>query len=305
MGNKITSGVWFVFIGLILLLHNLDVIDFNFIATIKYWPLLIVIVGINLIVQNKEYGSYLKISCNVLFLGWVFYVGMTAPKSDWAGMKGVYFPNLDNDASFTNEVRLPMDSVGINEASLQLNGGASKLTISGDPGEDLIVAKSPENGMAMNLENKKTENEHKLELNIKPTNGGKESGAVETKINNKIPWNMEINVGASNVSADLSTIDFKKIEVNSGASTIDFTLGNPSISIAKLDIASGASSITLHIPKEVAVKLTYESFLSKNNFEGFQPLVDGVTKTANYDTSSKKFDISVEGATNTVNITRY
>src|SRR5690606_24495956 len=97
MENKITSGIWFVFIGVVLLLHNLDIIHFNFWATIKYWPLLIIIMGVNLIAQNKLYGNYIKIGCNVLFLGWIFYVGMTASETDWTEQlyNSKYF-NIEN-----------------------------------------------------------------------------------------------------------------------------------------------------------------------------------------------------------------
>ncbi len=309
MGNKITSGVWFVFIGLILLLHNLDVIDFNFIATLKYWPLLIVIVGINLIVQNKQYGSYLKIGCNILFLGWIFYVGMTAPKSDWTtsifNNANVSVDQLDDPSSFTYQIGIPMDSVGINEASLELTGGASKIILESMTGKDLVLAKSPEKDMGINLENRIAGDKHKLELTLKPTAGNKKSGIVQAKINKNMQWNMELNIGASNVSADLTDIIFKKIELNGGASNIDLKLGDPQLPISKLDISSGASKITLHIPKQAAVKLENESILSKNNFEGFQPLVDGETETKNYATADKKFIITIEGAANNVNITRY
>ncbi|MGO1243307.1 MAG: LiaI-LiaF-like domain-containing protein [Sphingobacterium sp.] len=309
MGNKITSGIWFVFIGLILLLQNLNVIEFNFIAIIKYWPLLIVILGVNLIVQNRQYGSYLKIVCNVLFLGWIFFVGMTAPKSDWTSHlfnnNKIAFDGLDEDGSYVTQARIPMDSINIDQASLELNGGASNFSLNGVNGIDLIQASSPTQDMVINLENKVSGDKSKLELNLKPTKGNSKTGSVEAKINKNVQWDMEFNIGASKVTADLSDITFKHFELNGGASNIDLILGEPNLTTSNLDISSGASKITLRIPKQAAVKLKYESILSSSKIEGFQPLVDGETETANYHSASKKFVISIEGAANSIDISRY
>lgn len=308
MGNKITSGVWFVFIGLVLLLHNLNVIDFNFVATFKYWPLLIVIVGINLIVQNRAYSTYLKVSCNVLFLGWIFYVGMTAPRSEWTTSifnNNVSLEHIKDKEPLNYNVNIPLDSPTVNEASLELNSGASAFNLSATTGTDLLVAKSAKKDVGLNVESKTKGNKTKVELTMNRSERTKNLGTVETSINKNVLWDMEINFGASNFTGDLSEIAFKKIELNGGASSINLTLGHPQVTVSKLEIAAGASKIDLRIPKETAVRLAYESVLSKTTLEGLPPIVDGETKTTGYDSAPNKLDISIEGAANKVQISRY
>src|SRR5690606_38962199 len=154
MENKITSGIWLVFIGLVLLLHNLEIIDFNFWATIKYWPLLIILVGINLIAQNKTYGSYIKIGCNVLFLGWILYVGVSAPTTSWTehlfNNKNIRINNIDDSEPMSNEVHTAFDTT-VKESILEFNGGAGKFEMRAQESAHLISAKAKTNDMGMNM----------------------------------------------------------------------------------------------------------------------------------------------------------
>ncbi|WP_437921892.1 LiaI-LiaF-like domain-containing protein [Sphingobacterium sp. LRF_L2] len=308
MENKITSGIWFVFIGMVLLLHNINVIDFNFVPTLKYWPLLIVIVGINLMVQNKVYGNYIKIASNVLFLGWIFYIGITSPSTHWTesllNNKNIQIGDLEDGQPFENNVQASIDS-GIHEARLEFNGGAGKFELTATNKEQLLTAKSQDNAMGMNLQSTINEGVQELTLNAKPVSDNKKSGAVLIDLNPDILWDFELNYGAANITGDLSSLSFKNLEINTGASNLDLTLGAPKSETAKIAIATGASKIHFHIPEDAAISVKYSSILSKNSFEGFETKKNGIAKTANYDSADKKYDIEIDGAANTFKITRY
>ncbi|GHE23585.1 LiaI-LiaF-like domain-containing protein [Sphingobacterium griseoflavum] len=308
MENKITSGLWFVFIGVILLLHNIDVIDFNFIATLKYWPLLIVIVGINLIVQNRMYGNYIKIAANVLFLGWITYIGLSSPSSHWTSEllnnRTIKIGDLDDDAALSNHVQADLDSA-ISEAHLEFNGGAGKFEINTNSSQHLIDAQSTDGNMGMHIESTLQEGIQQVVLDAKPVSNGKKSGSATIAINPSTIWNLEFNYGAATVNGDLSALHFKHLDINTGASNMDLKLGMPRSEISTINIATGASKIHFQIPKEAAISVKYSSILSKNSFEGFESKKNGKARTANYDEAPTKFDIELDGAANTFTITRY
>ncbi|WDF67994.1 DUF5668 domain-containing protein [Sphingobacterium oryzagri] len=308
MENKITAGIWFVFIGLILLFHNIDVIDFNFIATLKYWPLLIVIVGINLMVQNRANGNYIKIGANVLFLGWITYAGLTAPASHWTSEllnnKDIKIGNLDDDDPLSNRVEILTDS-SATSASLEFNGGAGKFEINTDSAQQLVAAHSENENMGMNIRSRVEEGKQLVELNAKPTNDSKKTGKVFIQINQNQLWDLEFNYGAASIEGDLSKLRFKNLDINTGASNMDVKLGMPKTEVARIAIATGASKIHFSIPKEAAAKIKYSSILSKNSFEGFEKNKNGVAQTANYNEAANKFEIELDGAANTFTITRY
>lgn len=308
MENKITSGIWFVFIGLILLLHNIDVIDFNFIATLKYWPLLIVIVGVNLMVQNRANGRYIKIGANVLFLGWIAYVGLTAPSSHWTtdllNSRDLKIGDLDEDEPLLDSVQVELDSAA-STASLNFNGGAGKFEINTDNSVHLVAAHSEDDRMGVNVRSSLEENQQRVVLNAKPKNDSKKSGKVFIQLNQNKLWDLELNYGAATLEGDLSNLKFKKLEINTGASDMDLKLGAAHTEISKIAIATGASKIQLRIPKEAAIKVKFSSVLSKNSFEGMKKIKNGIAQTANYDQASNKFEIELDGAANTFTISRY
>ncbi|TYR33889.1 hypothetical protein FXV77_16740 [Sphingobacterium phlebotomi] len=308
MENKITSGIWFVFIGVVLLLHNLDIIHFNFWATIKYWPLLIIIVGVNLIAQNKRYGNYIKVGCNVLFLGWIFYVGMTASKTDWTeqlyNSKYINIENTDKDGPLSDMVQLPFDPE-MKESILEFNGGAGKFELSVEESVNLVSTRSKTNDMGMTMKTEQEKGKQKVVINAKPTSKSKKSDAVLIDLHPDVLWNLNLNYGAANISGDLSTLKFEKLEINTGASNMTLKLGLPQVPNSKIDIATAASKIHFRIPKDAAIKVEYTSILSKNSFEGFETNKSGIAKTANYDEAENKFDIELEGAANNFTISRY
>lgn len=308
MENKITSGIWLVFIGLVLLLHNLEIIDFNFWATIKYWPLLIILVGINLIAQNKTYGSYIKIGCNVLFLGWILYMGMSAPTTSWTerlyNSKHVRIDNIDDSGPMSNEVHTAFDTT-VKESILEFNGGAGKFEMRAQESAHLISAKAKTNDMGMNMKTTKTDGQQKVTINAKPAFSNKQSNTVLIDINPNVLWNLYLNYGAASINGNLAALQFHTLELNAGASNVNLTLGSPQTGASKIDISTGASTIVLRIPKDVAVKAEYSSILSKNSLEGFETNEKGVAKTANYESTENRYDIELKGAANTFKITRY
>lgn len=308
MENKITSGIWFVFIGLVLLLHNLDVISFNFWATIKYWPLLIIIVGINLIAQNKAYGNYIKIGSNVLFLGWVLYAGMSASTTHWAeelfNNKHINIGDIDDREPMLNEVHTAFDP-SVKESTLEFNGGAGKFEMNTRESTHLLSARAKTDDMGMNIKTNTDDNKQTVVINAQPTSKSKKTNTVLIELNPTVLWNFELNYGAASINGDLSALRFKKLELNTGASNMELTLGTPQAGISNIDISTGASKIHFRIPKDAAIQVEYTSILSKNSFEGFESNEKGVAKTANYETAENKFNIELSGAANTFTITRY
>src|SRR5690606_8913807 len=308
MENKITSGIWFVFIGLVLLLHNLDIIHFNFWAIIKYWPLLVVIAGINLIVQHKTYGNYIKIGSNVLFLAWMLYVGMTAPNTNWSeqlfNSKHIHVGDIEGDGPMTNAVYSPFDAA-IEEATLEFNGGAGKFEMQTQEITNLVSARAKTDDMGMNIRTTREDGNQKVVINAQPTAKTKKSNTVSVDLHPELLWNIQLTYGAATINNDIAANRFTQMEVNPGASKMTLTLGAPQVGISNIDIATGASTIHLRIPKEAAVKVEYTSILSKNSFEGLESTENGIAKTRGYDQAVNKFDIELEGAANNFTITRY
>lgn len=309
MENKITAGIWFVFIGLILLLSNLDVINFNIWATLKYWPLLIVILGVNLMVQNKDYSTYIKIGCNVLFLGWILFVGLTTQSNSWQDSiftnRQTSWTDGDNENEFSTQVSSPYDS-SATAATFEFNGGAGAFNLQAEASEQLIQASSPDKRVGLYLETLENVKKPRVTINAKPiSKNRKKAGVVNINLQPNILWDLEFNYGAATIHGDLSKTNINKMEINTGASTLSLKLGNPKVKQAQIEINTGASTIDLQIPKEAAIMVKYSSILSSNRLDGFETNSKGLAKTAGYDQATLKYSIEIEGAANSFSISRY
>lgn len=304
MVNKITSGIWFVFIGLVLLLHNIGVIHFNVWPTLRYWPLLVIILGINLIFQNKIFGKYIKIGCNILFLGWILYVGLSDKDSNWIEYTVIRDKASGAGVSAEQKVQTRYTDA-IREAHLEFNGAGGTFQMQGAPGEYLVSAESKDGSMGMDIKTTEESSKKQITINAKPTTQSKKKNRASITLHSNVLWDLHLNYGAANIQSDLSHLKLKTMELNTGASNINFTLGRPRTGISKIDISTGASNINLRIPKDAAAKVSYTAILSKNSFEGFETNKKGVAKTANYDKAANKYDIELEGAANNFKISRY
>ena len=57
--QRITTGITILFIGVILLLSQLNSISFNWVGIFKYWPLFIVLAGIRMLVpKDQQIGQF-------------------------------------------------------------------------------------------------------------------------------------------------------------------------------------------------------------------------------------------------------
>lgn len=305
MKNKITSGIWFVFIGLILLLHNMNLIDFNFWAMIKYWPLLIIIVGVNLIVQQKTYGNYIKIVSNILVLTGLTYIGLTDKSPNWMDYVHIRTQALsDTDSTYSSQINLPYDSL-VQEASIKFNAGGGSLEMKADSADQLFSAESPDKSMGIHLEQHEKDGKKQFTLDIMPESKSKKSNHTLVQLHPNILWDLDLNYGAAYINCDFSTLRLRNLTVNSAASNINMHLDSPRSGVSKIDINTGASTIQLQIPKEAAMRIKYTSALSSTKLEGFEFEEEGMAKTADFDQAHNKYDLELNGAVNDIKISRY
>jgi len=307
MNNKIATGIWLVFAGLVFLLHNLKVIDFNFFAIINLWPLLLVSIGISLLLQGRTYGKYIVIAANVLLCAFIFVKGVTSKESVYDHISNIDFSSSDdndNAGPFSQIVSQPMTS-SIETAKLTINGGAAKYDFkSTSDSSHVLSAKTTQPTSSLNLQST-GDRDVKLELNSKIKNNKYNNSLINVELNKKPVWDLEFNVGAAAIIGDFKDIQIKNIEVNSGASSLNLHLPQPNIGQCNIEINTAASKVILYLPKGTACQVETDAIFSNNKYEDVDVVQDDVRKSNNYDQESNKYDIKVSGAANSLSILRY
>jgi hypothetical protein len=149
-------------------------------------------------------------------------------------------------------------------------------------------------------------NSREIKIDFDGSNFGrnKVTNDVEIKLNPKLLWDLRINVGAANMDLDLSDFIIRKVDIEGGASSVDLKLGSK-YENTEVSIESGASSITIHIPKEFACQVKTSTVLSSKDLPGFNKVSDGTYVTENFSGSAKNIVINVDAAVSSLTVNRY
>ena len=85
---------------------------------------------------------------------------------------------------------------------------------------------------------------------------------------------------------------------------MDIRLGDK-MPAANVDIEAGVASVTLEIPESVGCEMRMDGALNAKNMDGLSKIGDGLYRTANFDTATKKVIVHYEGGLTSINIKRY
>lgn len=303
MKSKVSSGVWLIFIGIIALLHNFDVIDFNFWAVLKYWPLLIISIGVNLIFQNRPNGGSILFFVNILLCIFLTYVGISSKERlfNWEfsnSKKAV--ERIDQTVS---EVKV--DYQDLEKAKLEFNLGAASVKLNNKTDGQLLLANSSSGHAGLKIESSIHDKVADLTLSsLGKDTISRKNDHIYVGLHEQPVWEFNFNMGAAAFDADLSSFKINNMEVNAGAADVRLKLGMPHEAITKIEINAAASSTKIDIPKEAACKVETTSFLSANKLKGFIK-TDNDHRTENFEAADKKYIITVNGAANSLKINRY
>lgn len=302
MNNKIATGIWLVFIGGLALLYNFKIIDFNFYAAIQMWPIILISIGLSLLLQNRKNAVPIIVLANLILCGLIFHRGLTSKKTVWENFEVT--SKIEKNAKFQKMVSHPYNDQ-MKRAHLAINGGTSKLSlVAGQDSNKLIYSKTNFKNSSLSLDAKGTENV-KLDLTTQIKNNNSDNQSAKIELNTNPVWDLEFNLGVAQIDGDLKKFKIKKLEINSGASTLSLYLPNPDQGNSKIEINTAASKIMLYIPKNAACRVEAQSFLSKNVYQDIDVIEDEIRKTSNYESASNKYDIEINGAANSLSILRY
>ena len=66
--GKASLGLIVIFVGVFILLNNLGIVNFSWSAVIYFWPILIILAGINILLPKRIEGQLLSIMATIIVL---------------------------------------------------------------------------------------------------------------------------------------------------------------------------------------------------------------------------------------------
>lgn len=303
--KNIIWGLILVLIGVMFILKNLDIIYFSWHSLWKLWPLVLVMIGIT-ILPVKE-GIKVVLAILVLIAAAFFLVSY--PDFGYSRNHDMSINNSrDNGGKESEEIDQRIfeayDST-ITEANLSFDAAAGDFTIN-QPTEELFEFDKAGNLGRYTYAIKELGS--KRDISIKLEKGriinADFKNKVTIKLNPNPDWEVNVDVGAASIELDLASFKIRKLNIEGGASSINLRLGalQPE---SRIKINSGASSITIKVPREYACQVNTSTVLSSKDLEGFNKIGKGTYVTPDFSEKAKNVIIDVEAAVSSLTVERY
>lgn len=308
--EKVTWGLTLFGIGLILLLNNLDVIDFQWRAIFRLWPLFIIIVGVNLLFSKSAFGKALSVLVTLFCIGMVLYVGMNE-KETRSWRIGNFSWNDEDDRGvryMKNYLSADYDTP-VQEAKLEIKGGLVEYEIE-KPDPAYLFWSEVEGVLgAHSLDVQQTDSTAHLYFSMKDQAkkrswGYNEQNEAKIRLHPDPVWDIEMKVGAGAADFDLRQYKVSRLELNCGAASVDVKLGQP-VGHSVVSVESGAASIDIDVPRNVACKIITRSSLSSKSFKGFEKHSDGSYTSPGYTEAENRYTINLQGGISSFQVKRY
>lgn len=308
--SKISWGIVLIFIGTVFLLENYGVIDFRWTHVWKFWPVIFIISGINIIFSNSQsnMGKWLTIASTIFVLGLITYANLDTHKNadkSWS----YHYDDENTEQTSSSKAFYDEDyDAKFKTATLNIKGGASTFIISNGE-EKLFESSTQKNTDRYYLRKTDTDDDVVLNFNSKNKNNSfdfddAELSEVAMKIHSAPLWSINLSMGAGKVDFDLSKNRVKDIHIKGGAADFEIKLGSLHNDV-NLSAETGISKVSILIPTASGCKINTKTGFSAKDFPGFTKSEDGTFTSPNYNTASNKIMIKLKGGLSDFEVKRY
>lgn len=316
--DRVIWGVVLLFIGGILLLNNFNVIEFYWSNVWKFWPVFLIIIGVNILFNknNSQIGNIISLAIVVITLSFLFVKGQEKPQDKWWGNMNnnirMDFDDEDTNDSSANKSTFVETFVAGDELKkniLEISGGGTSFELKGSS-DSLFLASVSKKSSNFGLTKIVSDSVNTLIFKSQDKNRrgkwslGDGNNNVDLYLNTKPIWEMNFKLGAGEMNFDLAAYKVRTLNFDGGAASIDFKIGDL-LNITDVNIKTGVADVKISVPETSGCRIKTKTGLSSKDFNGFKMISEGVYETANYQSSTKKVFINFDGGLSSFEVNRY
>lgn len=315
--DRVIWGILLLFIGGVLLLDNFGVIEFYWRNVWSFWPVFLIILGINILFNknNSQTGNIISLGILVVTLSFLFVKGQNKPEHGlWWDRDNVrismddeeWADSANRDLTYA-EPFLPGDAE--KKTILNISGGANAYELKGET-DSLFTAEVNEHrrGMQFMLRKDVTDSVNTINFKMNGKSKGRYFGSngnsVDFYLNVQPVYEMNVAMGAGSVDFDLSNYKVRSFKFDGGAADIDVKFGDL-LPITDVNVKVGMADIKIEIPQDAGCRVVTRTGFSSRDFDGFTKLKDGTYESPNYQSSTKKIFINLDGGFSNFEVKRY
>jgi hypothetical protein len=276
-----------ILVGVFALLVNVGLVPVDRLdRLVDLWPLILVVIGLELVVRRALQGATAELAAALIVLlaigGAAAYVAL-----------GPSIPTGTQTLDTTGKVG------SLNHAAVQVDAGSATITMQGSSsiGDDLFRAHIEYSGRRPDVSLDTSSGE--LHISQNDTSGfffQSRRFALTLELNSSVPWKIGVDTGESSNTFMLPTVHVASIDLNTGASKEDISVGAPSGTVP-ITINGGALTVNVHRPSGVAASVSVSGGAASLSFDGRPTRAVGTltAQTSDYDHASDRYQIQVDG----------
>ena len=278
--------------GIVALLVNAGVLSTDRLSLLEdLWPVILIVIGLELLARRALKGTAAEVAAVLIVLiaagGAIAYVALA--------------PNPG--ATHTLE---SFEKVGtLDRASLEFDVGSARISIDGAAGNgELYRAHIEYSGQKPDINLDRSTG--KLQISQDNNSFGvfrSRTFVLDIHLNPSLPWSIVGNSGAATDTFKLADINVRSIELNTGASREEITLGKPS-GIVPITVNGGALTVHLHRPVGTAASVNVSGGAVNLDADG-QPhrgIGNQNWQSAGYSGATDAYRVEINGGACTVTI---
>lgn len=308
--EKIVWGLILIFVGTIFLLDNMNVIDFYWRSVWRFWPVIFILIGANMLLSrmsDSKLATILIALITILSLGFIGFQGTKEPHHKrWLSFDHDDREDRNLSSSDTSTFTAPYE--GASKARLIIQGGATSYRLS-DTTASLFDAEVKRR-FGKYILNKSTDDSVEV-INFRMRDNKRswrleelEGNETRLKMNKNPEWDIKVEMGAGEAIFDLREYKVSTLKFEGGAASFETKIGSK-LPLTNVSVETGVANVEIEIPETSACRIVVDSGLSSKDFIGFVKQADGTYKTPNYNTAENKIHINLKGGLSSFEVRKY
>ena len=302
--RNIFWGIILIFLGVLFILSNLNLIHFDWFYLWRLWPVILILWGVSILPAHNLIKMFLTL---VVLAGTVYFMVDNTVAwekgNSWNIERWDEWDEAEN-LPVNQNFSIPYDD-SVSSATLELDLAAGSFYID-DSTDNLIDFEKRGDKVKYSYNIKRMDDNAviKIEREKSQIVVGKKNHSVSLNLNAEPVWDLNLDVGAAALEFDLSDFRVRNLDLEGGAASLEIRLGERYQEIY-VNIDAGASSIVLAVPESSGCDLKINTVLSGKTIQGFEKTEKGHYRTENFDEAENKIFIEVDAAVSSYEITRY
>jgi hypothetical protein len=302
--SRIFWGSLFLSLGVLFFLKNAFERELTLPSLWRFWPLLIIVVGLLLMIKQAGVRAVLAGAAG-LWLGWLIYFVATF---GWLHTIVDEDERATDDEALVQEIIEPLPA-GLQRATLHVSAAVGKFTV--DTTSSALLDARIKSSL-VRYELNRTYDDSVVHLRLEETGdvhvkswcSGEGINTVAVGLSTQPEWDMSFEVGGAHAELDLRELRLTNLSVEAGAASVRMMLGVPQHKM-HCKIKAGASTLKLSVPESVGCEIRFDGGFSSKRFEGFHKIREKLYRTDNYETADRKISIVLDAGLSALRVERY